>query len=482
MKDLQEFTAVYVNPKVRNMTLCAYAVVAPYPTDFPIIKNACIKWAWKQPTKKGWCQVPPSISHRLCDESKYGMRGFMLQLEWAMLALSKFASTVVEDLKTKTKWIAEVEISIITRAFAAPNSQDGNTFEQHEDELSEQCAAFIATKLLFWADQPGFEGHIKSLPSNTKLMGRVHEHVSNLDVQRGETNKKKQESAVAETLTPKVILMDRDGRPVSGHETMVTKQQVAVDTIAWSTWAEKQTQRNDKDMAKLMLMLAMGMLHDHATTTIPISCVKSGSAIKAFATRTIEAGELVVPLLFKHQSSMVTVGEGVNVHPKAVCAVVSWAVTPSDADREAGREGESENRTVPVHVQPELKLPTKGEKGWDWTLSDAVHPYWFIKRTDKDDSEANAHLVYQDMTHVQQCYLEPLSSAVAALAPATEPFSASQPFIVNMQKIVAGGKVILKWTQPPAKSRNPAPEANAFDQIAQSDKKKRRAMEKGTGK
>ena len=118
--------------------------------------------------------------------------------------------------------------------------------------------------------------------------------MSNPDIKRDETKKKKLESAVAETLTPKVTLMDGDGRPVSGHETMVTKKQVAVDTIAWSTWAEKQTQRNDKDMAKLMLMLAMGMLHDHATTTIPISCVTSGSVIKALTTRTIEAGELVV--------------------------------------------------------------------------------------------------------------------------------------------------------------------------------------------
>ena len=140
---------------------------------------------------------------------------------------------------------------------------------------------------------------------------------------------------------------------------------------------------------------------DHATTTIPISCVRSGSVIKALTTRTIEAGELVVPLFSKKQSSMVTVGEGVNVHPKAVCAAVSLAVTPSDADREADSEGKSENRIVPVHVQPELKLPTKGEKGWDWTLSDVVHPYWFIKRTDKDDSEPNAHMVFQDVTHVQ---------------------------------------------------------------------------------
>ena len=65
---------------------------------------------------------------------------------------------------------------------------------------------------------------------------------------------------------------------------------------------------------------------------------------------------------------------------------------------------------------------------------------------------------------------------------ATEPFSVSLPCIVNMRKIVAGCEVILKWNQPLEKRRSPAPEANVFDQISQSDQKKRRAQEKGMGK
>ena len=156
---------------------------------------------------------------------------------------------------------------------------------------------------------------------------------------------------MAETLAPKLIQMDADGRPLSQHETKVSKNQVVVETIPWSTWAEKQTQRNDSNMVKLMLMLAMGMLHDNATTEIPIACVRKGPVIQALATRTIEAGELVVPLFFKKQSSMVTAGEGVTVHPKAVCARVSWTALR----RLACGGAISENRTEAVHVQPELK-------------------------------------------------------------------------------------------------------------------------------
>ena len=252
---------------------------------------------------------------------------------------------------------------------------------------------------------------------------------------------------------------------------MVSKKQVAVDTIPWITWAEKHTQRNDRDMAKLMLMLAMGMLHDNATTEIPIACVRKGPVIQALATRTIEAGELVVPLFFKKQSSMVSAGNGVAVHPKAVCAVVSWAVTLSESDREAGMEGGASQRSESVHVQPELKLPTKGEKGLDWTVSDAVHPFWFIKRTEKDESQANAHLVFQDVTHVMACSFQPLSSGVVALALATDTFTVTLPCIVNMQPIAIGGEVILKWKPPPEKRKNTATETNAFDHIANNGKK-----------
>ena len=95
-----------------------------------------------------------------------------------------------------------------------------------------------------------------------------------------------------------------------------------------------------------------------------------------------------------------------------------------------------------------------------------------------DETEANAHLIDQDVAHVMACSFKPLASAVAVLAPFTNTFSVSLPCIVNMQKIKAGGEVILKWEPPPEKRNNPAPETNAFDQIAKT-LRKRRAKAKG---
>ena len=47
--------------------------------------------------------MPPSISHRLSEESKIGMYEFMMSVELAMVELSKLASTVVEG-KERSKF------------------------------------------------------------------------------------------------------------------------------------------------------------------------------------------------------------------------------------------------------------------------------------------------------------------------------------------------------------------------------------------
>ena len=65
MLDLQEFTGVFVNPKMRKLRFETYAVVAPLPVALPRVKNAILKWTWKQtPQRGGWCPLPPKLNDR----------------------------------------------------------------------------------------------------------------------------------------------------------------------------------------------------------------------------------------------------------------------------------------------------------------------------------------------------------------------------------------------------------------------------------
>ena len=132
LADLSDFTTVFVNQKLRKMQIAVYAIFAPYPVIFLRIKNACLKWSWKQPPRQGWCRLPSCILHRLDEESKYEWFELMLDLEDALLVLATTVSTVVEKsavaekdkLKAQAKWLAEAEIELVSCIFAAPKLND----------------------------------------------------------------------------------------------------------------------------------------------------------------------------------------------------------------------------------------------------------------------------------------------------------------------------------------------------------------------
>ena len=275
-------------------------------------------------------------------------------------------------------------------------------------------------------------------------MQLVGKHLDGLaSFSASEKKEGKHKSVVTEQLVPKVIEMDADGRPTSHHET-VPLQTKAVETIPWSTWAEKETKRNPNKTAKLFLLQAIDSLHENCRTPCPIALVRKEKTVQALATKPLRVGELVIPLFFKKQSSVVTEDEGATIHPKAVGVVVTWSgsvTATADGENEAG----SSDVEVRLKVQPELKLPANGANGLKWTQSDVVHLFWFIQRTGKDESEANADLVQQDFTHVMACCFKAVTSAAAEIRPSTNTFSLSVPFLVNTQAIEVGKEVILKW-------------------------------------
>ena len=481
LKELQEFTSVYVNPKLRKMRFEAYAVIAQYPVSFPRLKNASLKWAWKQNPDKGWCVLPPSIWHRLNPESKTNMVGFAEELENAFCVLSAFATMVMAtDAKGKTKWIAETEISLIAKFFQVPKTDPEKTKETQELELSSACAELIATKVLALCENTRVT--FDKLPSNSPLMKQVAAHLA--DPKFGHEPFKKSVVTEPAPLEPRVIRMDKEGRPLSEHATAVKSTVKVVETIPWLTWAEAQPHDTSEEV-KMLLSLAMTSVTDNCTNAIPLALVKTGSALQALTTRVLERGELAVPLYFKKQSSLVIPSDpgAATVHPRAACVTVSWTRAPSEAEMEAGVEGEG-GISVAVRVQPELKLPNKNKKGdgYEWVPSVSLHPFWFIKRAEKND-EPNAEIKYQDMTLVAACGFEALNEHLCQkLKASADTFRVSLPFIVNTERLLQGTEVILKMESRPQENKKRKVTAEtAFDQLAKAQAKAARAKAKAKG-
>ena len=140
VQDLEHFTSTYVNEKFRKIRMKVYAMVAKYPSRFPRIKMACIKWSWKQPTESGGhCTLPPSIGRKLSFTHTCGMARFMVDLEAAMKNLNLLASTVVDDRDLRIKWVAEVDIGLMSKVFSVSKLLAGWNIYQQELELCKQC-------------------------------------------------------------------------------------------------------------------------------------------------------------------------------------------------------------------------------------------------------------------------------------------------------------------------------------------------------
>ena len=166
--------------------------------------------------------MPPNISHRLLESNKYGMYHLMMSIELAMSALSDIASTVVDvsvrdHERTKSRWVAEVEIGPVSKIFAVPKNEAGKTLEAQEAELSGHCAEFVATKMkeLLKVNTPaltpacllGFARNNNSKYSSS-FWNAICEHLENPNLESKPISDKKgaKQGATAEqTLVPKAL-------------------------------------------------------------------------------------------------------------------------------------------------------------------------------------------------------------------------------------------------------------------------------------
>ncbi len=211
------------------MRVEAYAMSAPYTVEFLKLKMACLKWAWKQNTERGWCQLPHNIAWRLNKESKYSFHDVSMQAELAMTALSKVASTVAERPRERTKWIAELDTKLVSCIFSCPTMDDPAKHSQQLKVLAAKFAEIIATKVLELLKLGDIEvrrqgmtrGELPLLGSDTPLMVAVHSHLDNpafqllVDIASS--------SVVTEALEPKAMKMDANDCPCRSMSCWIPK-------------------------------------------------------------------------------------------------------------------------------------------------------------------------------------------------------------------------------------------------------------------
>ena len=175
MKDLQLWIELTVNPTIRKFRWESYGAVANYGIHFPRLKNAMLKWAWKQPPNNCMCQVPPKIDYRFNEKHEYSMRELMLEIEGALAWNSRAFEVMMKDLGERTKKISELEIDVASKIIAVPKKDEKKTLEQQEAALRSDCAGLIAKKIIQTAPDVHEEADLPVTISASTVNSLLHE-------------------------------------------------------------------------------------------------------------------------------------------------------------------------------------------------------------------------------------------------------------------------------------------------------------------
>ena len=306
LERLRNFTTIFVNQKKRKMQMSVYAQVAPYPVAVPGIKNACLKWSWRQTPKLGWCQIPTDISHRFSDGSKYEWCEMMTWIEEVFGSIYAVASDVItnsevaecDKLKHMTCWVSTVEVDVMTLIFQSPKLSAETAHEKQKVVVCDKIASIVAKQVLelVKVGAPAVTRH--NIPS----------------LQGGEENKLLQsimelvrddawpsiEPAVAgarAVLAPTVTAMDAQGRATTELATVLKKKEIPVDVLPWAKWVELDTPCSVNTLAKLFLETAIRQLHrPFMADPPPIAMVRVGKRVEMRAKERIPKGKCVIPI------------------------------------------------------------------------------------------------------------------------------------------------------------------------------------------
>ena len=481
MRDLHDFTSVHVNPKLRKLRFEAYGMVAPLPFQYPRLKNALLKWAWKQTPVRTWCPVPPSIQHRLDEQSKYSMIPACSAIEEAMITMSQCASAVAENDRQRIKFIGEVDIGLVRKILGTPNKKDGKKQSEIEDDLMKECSELLALKLQEWLqltqkslDELGFpekpqdELHkkVKAIIGDPRELERLKAEISAKSVVTG----KKEEAALV--LVPQVAELDSQGRPTHGPPSQQAAQKKKIEVFHWPRWFSGVATEIERVSVKGVLRTAIWQLNDKfSETDAPVAIVREGGHTWTKAMKVIPADSLWVPLFYRRESSLILRDyDPAQINPQAVNAVVSWPTTPKE--RETGVE--NEEHEITISVQPELKLPRPQEDGGEakWALSDNAHPFWAITRMQTEKDVPNCELRQHQTTVVV--------ATQGAGAPAATTYHVKVPVLVNTVRLEVDTKVILEWALPRKKEKQTRPGAIWSDRVAQMERKRTRTRDDGS--
>ena len=132
-----------------------------------------------------------------------------------------------------------------------------------------------------------------------------------------------------------------------------------------------------------------------------------------------------------------------------------------------------------MFISPEVKMPTgMPNEALEWTCSEELHPYWFVKRG-KPEDKPNMKLMLLSESQILACDINDLVTAWASVKPIMEVAQITYPCLVNTVDIKPDEEIILEWSQEAVQRLEKVEKGkHAFDQLLDAATKAKRARTK----
>jgi hypothetical protein len=411
--------------------MALFQSVNALPNEFSWLKIACVKWAYVQDPKHGFCPHPDEKRIRnlhpdICRQAEACLKILRLDHIDVVKALHEEAQTVV--LGTLDRIVAD---SVLTNPKGTHS-----TLADRSSALQAAVAETLVKTFAMEMKMPQF-GEL-SLPSFFEA--------GCLEAEAAKWAAQSDPAALAVAGTKKIhaklIGYNEQFEPMSQQDFVVADDTVATADIDFVAWATSQlvVDRQNLNLARSAAHKVLMEVHFNCLRQIKhkVRMTKTGTNVQVFANFELGPGALKVPVPALNVSDLVdkashhhavAVTYAAGMHPIPNCIVVPQK----------------------FFVSPHVSFPKMHKDGTlEWSGKETPLLFWTIRRSHKAE-EVNCELVTQELRMVD------------ALAWSATHFENSFAFtstdfvefavLTNTTKIAKDEEIVLQWAEQPKQQK-----------------------------
>ena len=469
VEDLEAFTKFFVNSKLRQLRLIAFASVNAIADHFPLVKVAVVKRSYRKKPSMGFCPGPEPCWGKF--EALH-----LKDLEAILRFFRVVCKDAVDELQpqSRSKLLGNVDV-LCTEAFYS-----AKTAKKSQEKIRE-CLLEVATKTAKELD----------------VVARKDGQHPWIDFSTPASQKKDAQQEDPSTKAPVIVRFDeKTGEQLNAQAELPeeTNKEHQPVKLPWREWLKNNGSFGASAADKASAVAALHVLYDHFDAEeVLVDVWQLDGKICASTPAVAEPGAILIPPCIPKQSQVVEQTE----HPSAIKIVekvmrnnaqrdaaiatirsemVAEVETACDGDVSAALEAAEKEvpsvwRENTYYILPEFKPPKLANDSavagstdptWDWAGDETMNPFWAVRRLTQKQLQHEAQVWTHETGNSEwikprprfNCALEVHSVSMVNIGAVRKKALNSTrmfgvPFLTNSVKLLANEELILEIWPPP---------------------------------